>query len=337
VSGPGLRTIPIVLVVALAPACRPPDRAAAVAAAPQAADDPPHGAPRMIAIAAGTFTMGRDDGKPDESPAHEVRISAFAIDETLVTFADFRDFVDATGWVTSAERLGFGMTAHEGMEDWAWARVPGASFRAPFAPEADVPPPNDDDPVVMVSWHDAAAFCEHRGARLPTEAEWEYAMRAGRSGTRFPWGDDPRREGGQIGLNYWQGRSHEADTREDGHLYVSPVRAFPPNAWGIHDPVGNVWQWVADWYAKDTYERDGGGVTELVTDPVGPAHGWAKVARGGSWWCSARACSAHGLWARGKSRPDAPYANNGFRCAAGDLAGPGSSLRALPGPRPEPH
>jgi formylglycine-generating enzyme len=269
----------------------------------------------MIAIAAGTFTMGRDDtAHADERPAHEVQISAFSIDETLVTFADFRDFVDATGFVTSAERLGFGMTAREGMADWAWERVAGASFRAPWGPGAGAPPPREDDPVVMVSWHDAQAFCAHRDARLPTEAEWEYAMRAGSSGTRFPWGDDPRRPGGDLGLNYWQGRSHEADTREDGFLYVSPVRAFPPNAWGLYDPVGNAWQWAADWYGAGTYRHDAAG----VRDPVGPARGWAKVARGGSWWCSARACSAYGLWARGKSRPDAPFSNNGFRCASSD-------------------
>lgn len=268
----------------------------------------------MIEIPAGTFTMGRDDAShADQRPAHEVTISAFFIDETLVTVADFREFVDATGWVTSAERLGFGMTAVEGMEDWAWVRVPGASFRAPFAPEAHVPPPRDDEPVVMVSWHDAAAYCAHRGARLPTEAEWEYAMRAGAT-TRFPWGDDPRRDDGALGLNFWQGSSHRKDTREDGHLYVSPVRAFRPNAWGVYDPVGNVWQWTADWYARDTYEKD----APRVVDPRGPATGWAKVARGGSWWCSARACSAYGLQARGKSRPDAPFSNNGFRCARGD-------------------
>ena len=164
----------------------------------------------------------------------------------------------------------------------------------------------------MVSWFDAVAFCEHHGRRLPTEAEWEYAMRAGSTGTRYPWGDTPRRPGGDFGLNFWQGEDHHRNERLDGYLYLSPVRAFPPNAWGLYDPVGNAWQWVSDWYARDTYERDAAG----VTDPAGPASGWARVARGGSWWCSRSACSAYGLYARGKSRPLAVYSNNSFRCAA---------------------
>lgn len=282
---------------------------------PPAADAPAaRSVAEMVAVAAGTFAMGRDrGGHLDEAPAHQVTLSAFSIDATLVTVADFRSFVDATGYRSSAERLGFGMTAVEGMRDWDWEQLEGASWRAPWGTaRAGTLAQADDEPVVMVSWNDAHAYCGHLGKRLPSEAEWEYAMRAG-STTRFPWGDDPHREGGELGLNFWQGRSHTADTREDGFLYLSPVRAFPPNAWGIYDPVGNAWQWVDDWYGADSYARDAEG----VVDPHGPASGWARVARGGSWWCSKHACAAYGLFARGKSRPDAPYANNGFRCAAG--------------------
>jgi sulfatase modifying factor 1 len=265
----------------------------------------------MIAIAAGSFTMGRERSlHRDEKPAHRVELSAFEIDATLVTVADFRIFVEDTGHRTSAERLGFGMTSVEGMDDWAWKNVPDASWRAPWGPSSPIEQ-RDDEPVVMVSWVDAVAYCEHHGKRLPTEAEWEYAMRAGSEGTRFPWGDDPHRPDGRLGLNYWQGRDHHHDTREDGFLYTSPVRAFPPNAWGIYDPVGNVWQWVADWYDASTYDHDAAG----VRDPRGPSTGWARVARGGSWWCSKHACAAYGLFARGKSRPESPFANNGFRCA----------------------
>ncbi len=282
-----------------------------VACRPEPATIPEAPDAEMIAIPAGSFTMGRDRSlRRDETPAHRVELSAFEIDATLVTVADFRRFVDATGYRTSAERFGFGMTAVEGMDDWAWKKVRGASWRAPWGPDAPIHQ-RDDEPVVMVSWVDAVAYCEHHGKRLPTEAEWEYAMRAGSEGTRFPWGDDPHRDDGRLGLNYWQGRDHHADTREDGYLYLSPVRAFPPNAWGIYDPVGNAWQWVADWYDRDTYRRDAAG----VRDPKGPATGWARVARGGSWWCSKHACAAYGLFARGKSRPESPFANNGFRCA----------------------
>ena len=288
-----------VVAVALLVACRP-----ATATQHETAEV------EMIEVPAGTFTMGRARSlHRDETPAHAVTLSAFAIDATLVTVADFRRFVDETGYRTSAERLGFGMTATEGMRDWEWAKIAGASWRAPWGDQRS-DAQRDDEPVVMVSWNDAHAYCAHVGKRLPSEAEWEYAMRAGAT-TRFPWGDDPHREDGKLGLNFWQGRGHEHDEREDGFLYLSPVRAFPPNAWGIYDPVGNAWQWVDDWYAADTYAKDEAG----VTDPHGAASGWAKVARGGSWWCSRHACSAYGLFARGKSRPDAPYANNGFRCA----------------------
>jgi formylglycine-generating enzyme required for sulfatase activity len=293
--------------------CRPtPDASVAALATPPS---PPTAPAVMRTIPAGDFVMGRDrGGHPDQRPAHRVRISAFRLDETLVTHAAFARYVEATGVRTSAERLGYGLTAVEGMDDWQWTKVAGANWRTPWGEGSDAPRPSEDDPVVMVSWHDADAYCRHFGLRLPTEAEWEYAMRAGAEGTRFPWGDDPHRADGTLGLNFWQGRDHHHDTREDGYLYTSPVRAFPPNAWGIYDPVGNTWQWVADWYGRDTYRDHGRG----AVDPQGPAHGWAKVARGGSWWCSARACSAYGLLARGKSRPHAPFSNNGFRCA-GDV------------------
>lgn len=267
----------------------------------------------MIQIEEGSFVMGRDSGgHPDQRPAHQVTLSAFSIDATLVTVADFRNFVDQTGYRTSAETVGFGMTAVEGMDDWEWEKTPGASWRAPWgAHRAAAMAQAEDEPVVMVSWIDATSYCKHRGKRLPTEAEWEYAMRAGSEGTRFPWGNNPSRADGRIGLNFWQGTTHRADSREDGYLYLSPVRAFPPNDWGIYDPVGNAWQWVGDWYGRDTYAQQASG----VRNPTGPEKGWARVARGGSWWCSKRSCSAYGLFARGKSRPMSPFSNNSFRCA----------------------
>lgn len=282
----------------------------------------------MIAVSAGTFRRGHHVtpspvARMDESPAHDVFVSAFRIDATLVTRAAFTRFVEATRYVTTAERLGHGVASREGMDDWAWQRVPGGSFRRPFIEPPDADSASflrDDAPVVMVSHHDAVAYCAHLGKRLPTEAEWERAMRAG-SDTRFPWGDAPERDGGALGLNYWQGESHHRNERLDGWLYVSPVRAFPPNAWGIHDPVGNVWQWVADWYAPDTYAREAkeARVSGAITrDPKGPDTGRTRVLRGGSWWCGVCTCEGYGLHYRGKADPEAPFNNNGFRCARGD-------------------
>jgi len=286
----------------------------------------PGGDPRevpMVEVAAGSFRRGRevedDTGRRDESPAHDLALSAFAIDATLVTRAAFARFVELTGHVTTAERIGWGVASREGMDDWAWERVPHGSWRRPFLGEPDADNASflrADAPVVMVSYHDASAYCAHLGKRLPTEAEWELAMRAGGRG-RFPWGDAPERKG-RLGLNFWQGESHHHNLRLDGWLYVSPVRAFPPNAWGIHDPVGNVWQWVADWYAPGTYAlyaRLGHASGAPVPDPVGPAEGTSRVLRGGSWWCGVCTCEGYGLHYRGKAAPDAPFNNNGFRCA----------------------
>jgi len=268
----------------------------------------------MVAVHGGLLTRGRAGGRHDEAPRHEVWVSDFRVDATLVTRAAFADFVRRTGYVTTAERIGFGMGATEGMDDWAWERMPGASYSEPFRERdkdssAYLAP---DAPAVMVSWDDASAYCKARGARLPTEAEWEYAMRAGRMDARYPWGDDPA-EGGKYRVNFWQGDSHHKNDRDDGFVYVSPVRAFPPNAWGLFDPVGNVWQWTADWYSETTYAQ--AAARGVVRDPTGPDHGVMRVLRGGSWWCGACVCEGNGLYYRGKTLPTAPYDNIGFRCA----------------------
>ena len=230
-----------------------------------------------------------------------------------------------TEYVTSAEHLGYGIASSEGMADWEWQRVPDASWRRPYRDDTadNAAFLRDDAPVVMVSGVDATAYCRYRGARLPTEAEWEYAMRAGgHPGDRYPWGDAPERAGGRgprsLGLNFFQGTSHEHNLREDGFVYVSPVRAFPPNAWGIYDPVGNVWQWVADGYDAQMYRRVADTLTEdgaAADDPVGPPGARMQVLRGGSWWCGACTCEGNGLFYRGKADRAAPFNNNGFRCA----------------------
>lgn len=272
--------------------------------------------PEMVPIAGGRFVRGREDSaRRDETPPHLVALSPFAIDRTLVTRAAFARFVAETGYVTRAERDGYGIGASLGMEDWAWERIPHASWRRPFA---EATPDHasflrDDAPVVMVAWTDADAFCRHHGKRLPTEAEWEFAMRAGREGARFPWGESPEIAPSVLGLNFWQGTSHRENLRTDGWVYVSPVSAFPPNAWGLHDPVGNVWQWTADVYAADTYAtlaRAG-----AARDPKGPADGAERVLRGGSWWCGRCTCEGYGLHYRGHADPRAAFNNNGFRCA----------------------
>lgn len=280
-------------------------------------------AAELALIPGDAFVQGRDDGpRKDEHPAHTVHVARFSIERTLVTREAFTRFVEKTGYTTTADRLGFGMASREGMDDWAWERVPHASFRAPFI--ADTPGREaflvPTAPVVMVSHEDAVAYCTHLGMRLPTESEWEYAMRAGSVGTRYPWGESPMREG-QPGLNYWQGESHHKNDLEDGFLYVSPVRAFPPNAWGIHDAVGNVWQWTADVYDPLAYAKAGltgrSEVDAALRDTLDVPHPkrLERVLRGGSWWCGACTCEGNGLFYRGHAEPTAVFNNNGFRCA----------------------
>jgi len=268
-----------------------------------------------VAVPAGEFTRGSPSpSRLDVGPPHRVRLRAFHIDATLVTRGDFARFVASTGFVTTAEKLGFGMVAWDGLADWEWRAVDGASWRNPIPPGT---PGGDaflreDAPVVLVSHEDASAYCHAAHKRLPTEAEWEYAMRAGGT-SRFPWGDSPETDDGSYRLNFFQGTSHRKNLALDGYLYVSPVRVFAPNAWGIYDPVGNVWQWTADRYAEDTYAR--AAAMGTVVDPRGPSSGDRYVLRGGSWWCGVCTCEGYGLVYRGKADAKAPFNNNGFRCA----------------------
>jgi sulfatase modifying factor 1 len=267
---------------------------------------------QWVEVPAGELTMGRDHARnPADRPRHRVRVSGFRIMDVLVTHATFDAFVGASGYRTSAERLGYAMASVEGDADWIWRRVPRLSWRRPL-PEAAGYDPGPDDPVTQVSWRDADAFCRWFGWRLPTEAEWERAMRGHDRPGRYPWGDDPA-PGGRPRFNHWEGETHRADPARDGYTYLSPVRAYPPNALGIHDPVGNLWQWVDDWWATDTFARRAATGT-ITVDPRGPAAGDQKLARGGSWWCSRRTCAGFGLFGRGKTSPDAPFPNNGFRC-----------------------
>ena len=269
----------------------------------------------MIYVSEGQFYMGRDSTKrKDEAPRHLIKLSPYCIASTLVTFKHFAGFVKKTGYLSTAEKNGWGMMSTEGMDDWAWKRIDGASWRAPFGLDLAVKiPMKDDYPVVSVSWYDAVEYCKSTGARLPTEAEWEYASRAGKSDKRFPWGNRPERPDGKLGLNFWQGKTHHKNKKDDGYLYLSPVKAFPPNAWGLYDPVGNVWQWTADWYSPDYYQKTNSPSGEQ--DPMGPTDGRKKVTRGGSWWCSDKTCSGFGLYFRGKTSPRAVFNNKGFRCA----------------------
>ncbi|MEX1275992.1 MAG: formylglycine-generating enzyme family protein [Bacteroidota bacterium] len=260
----------------------------------------------MVAVEGGTFAMGAN--RPhyeDEGPVHEVTIDAFAIDRYEVTNAQFEAFVKATGYRTDAEKNGSGWVFRKGAKDWG--KVVGANWREPEGPGSGIAD-RSNYPAVQVSWNDAAAYAKWAGKRLPTEAEWEYAARGGRTQQEYPWGDNLKPDG-IARTNYWQGSWPEENRLEDGFYYTAPVGSFPANDFGLHEMVGNVWEWCADWYDENYYGNS------PTLNPPGPGNGDLRVARGGSWYCGAKHCGAYRNAYRGRSPQDASFNNVGFRCA----------------------
>ncbi|XP_078465787.1 formylglycine-generating enzyme isoform X1 [Lampetra planeri] len=279
----------------------------------------------MKAVPGGTFTMGTDEPiiVPDgEGPARRVRVGAFRAHTHEVSNADFERFVTATGHVTEAESFGDSFVLSGKLSDtvrdeitqavaaapW-WLPVKGANWRHPEGPDSNITG-RMDHPVVHVSWNDASTFCKWAGSRLPTEAEWEYACRGGLENRLFPWGNKmtPR---GQHYMNVWQGDFPTRDTGEDGYPGTAPVKAFPPNAYGLHNMVGNVWEWTSDWWTVHH-------TAEEQSNPTGPQTGSDKVKKGGSYMCHKSYCHRYRCAARSQNTPDSSASNLGFRCAADD-------------------
>jgi len=312
----------------------------------------PQGPPGMKWIPGGEFTMGSDasDASVQEHPAHRVRVDGFWMDETDVTNAQFRQFVEATGYKTTAEKtptaddilrysrpgmpppdketlvpgsVVFTPPDHpvdtRGPEDYRqwWTFVPGADWRHPRGPGSSIDG-LDDHPVVHVSWFDAAAYARWAGKRLPTEAEWEFAARGGLEGKKYVWGDEPFDEG-RPQCNNFQGHFPDKNTAKDGYERTSPVKAFPPNGYGLYDMSGNVWQWTADWYLPEAYALTAG--QGVLVNPTGPDHSFdprkrppERVHRGGSFLCSVGYCFNYRPSARMGCPPDTGLSHVGFRC-----------------------
>ncbi len=249
--------------------------------------------------------MGTDEGFRYEGPPHRVRIKSFYLDVTEVTNAQFAKFAAATGYVTESEKQGSSGVFNP--EVGEWSLVDGADWRHPTGPGSSIEG-MDEYPVVQVSWDDASAYAAWAGKRLPTEAEWEYAARGDLDNALYPWGNDLTPQG-KYRANVWQGTFPLQDQGLDGFSAPAPVKRYPPSSHGLYDMAGNVWEWVADWYAPDYYSDS------PADNPPGPAAGTEKVQRGGSWMCSKNYCQGYRVAARQKTTPDTALNNLGFRCA----------------------
>jgi formylglycine-generating enzyme len=313
--------------------------------------------PGMVWIHGGTFLMGTDEKAsfPNERPAHLVQVNGFWMDVYDVTNAEFAKFVEATGYVTTAERpvnwedlkkelppgapkpdegalapgsLVFtptsGLVPLNDLSAW-WCWVNGANWRHPEGPESSIQG-RENHPVVQVSWYDAIAYARWAGKRLPTEAEWEFAARGGLESKRYVWGDEFK-PGGKHMANIWQGLFPVRDTGEDGFVGTSPVGSYPANGYGLYDMAGNVWQWCSDWYRIDTHIE--AASKSVCRDPGGPAESYdpgdpysaKRVVKGGSFLCNPDYCESYRAIARRGTPPDTGSSHTGFRCViSGDDA-----------------
>lgn len=307
--------------------------------------------PGMVWIAGGTFLMGCDlPNTPEhERPVHLVELDSFWMDETPVTNAQFRAFVQATGYITVAERpvdweklkkqlqpgalkpsddklqpgsLVFQPTTRPvplNRYDLWWRWTPGACWRHPTGPGSSLKD-MDDHPVCHIAYEDAAAYAAWAGKRLPTEAEWEYAARGGLKGKRFPWGDD-NPDLPHPKANIWQGHFPYKNTLKDGYLRTSPVKTFPPNGYGLYDMVGNVWEWTSDWWDPHAYSKRASQpqpihnprVAQRVLLP-GLEHVPQRAIRGGSYLCHISYCESYRPAARRGGEVESSAGHTGFRC-----------------------
>jgi len=291
-----------------------------------------HDTAGMTFIQAGTFTMGSERHQPEERFSRVVRVDGFWIDRHEVTNAQFKQFVDATDYVTIAER-GPDPAPNNGtagelqvpgsavfvqpksvgpggqLSQW-WQYVEGANWRQPTGSGSSIAG-KDNHPVVHVTYDDARAYARWRGRSLPTEAQWEFAARGGRDG-EDDWSSAFDADGKPI-ANTWQGIFPVVNTNDDGFAGTAPVGCFKPNGYGLYDMIGNVWEWTSDWYRP-------GHSREAAINPAGPHlasiriaadQSASRVIKGGS--CAMNYCSRYRPAARQPQEVDLSTAHLGFR------------------------
>lgn len=314
---------------------------------------PPSGsAPQgMVWVPGGEFSMGSDIsaesmcGLPgltdDAQPIHRAYVDGFWMDRTEVTNDEFAAFVEATGYITIAERtptqaefptappenLVAGSTVFTPttvpvpLDDYFqwWRYEHGANWRHPEGPQSTIDG-RGNYPVVHVAYDDAAAYATWAGKRLPTEAEWEFAARGGASGKYYAWGDSLR-PGGKWMANIYQGHFPMRDDGSDGFIGIAPAARFAPNGYGLYDVGGNVWEWTSDWYRPDAYATLA-SADQVARNPRGPETPYdpaepteeKRVHRGGSYLCTDQYCTRYMVGTRGKGEVTTASNHLGFRC-----------------------
>ena len=279
----------------------------------------------MFFLPGADFLMGSEEFYPDEAPVRPAVAGAFWIDETPVTNAQFARFVEATGYVTAAEippdpRLYPGMPEAVAagscvFEEGGWAFVTGADWRHPSGPASGLDG-LDDHPVVHVVAADAEAYAAWAGKALPSEIEWEYAARGGLVAQPYAWGGEFM-PGGRVMARTWQGVFPLEHTAPPGEQRTAAVRSYPPNGFGLHDMIGNVWEWTADWYAVPGTRAGaccGPSPRARSVDPQSPVAVPRRVLKGGSHLCAPNYCQRYRPAARWPQPIDTATSHVGFRC-----------------------
>lgn len=255
----------------------------------------------MVYMPSGSVIIGSEKGLYNEAPVFETEVEAFFIDKHPVTVAQFREFVQATEYVTQAER--FGNSALFNYDILQYELIDSVNWEYPLG--RDKPKAPDDHPVTHVSWNDANAYAKWQGKRLPSEIEWEYAARnAGKTNTQYSWGQRLVDNKGNYLANTWQGGFPINNTLADGYATTSPVGLFGITVCGLTDMGGNVWEWC-----NDTYNLYEGNSTFYTVDPE------AKVIRGGSFMCDSLVCHGYRVSARQFTTSETSNFHMGFRCA----------------------
>lgn len=299
--------------------------------------------PGMVWVPAGEYRMGSDHHYPEEAPAHPVEVDGFWMDAAPVTNAQFRRFVEATGHVTfceiapnaadypnadpallvAASVVFVPPPRRVDLRDhyqW-WQFIPDANWRHPQGPGTSIEG-RDDHPVVHVAYADIEAYARWAGKALPTEAEFEWAARGGIDG-EYAWGDELT-PGGKHMANTWQGEFPWQNLAEDGFAGTSPVDAYPANGYGLHDLIGNTWEWTCDWYrprhpaaaakACCIPSNPRGASQDESYDPSQPIRIPRKVMKGGSHLCAPNYCRRYRPAARMAQPVDTSTSHLGFRC-----------------------